>query len=53
VFALRLLAATNAGAGAVIEKGVIRYVYIIVDFSWCMSQTDMKVRRCSTSCAGG
>jgi transcription initiation factor TFIIH subunit 2 len=29
----------------VIEKGVIRYLYLVLDVSWCMEQTDLKPSR--------
>ena len=38
-------AGANGTTTAVIEKGVIRYLYIIIDLSWCMNQNDMKPSR--------
>lgn len=46
----RLRAASLAQGGgegavrAVIEKGVIRYLFVVLDFSWCSGQNDLKVR---------
>ena len=34
-----------AGQGGVIEKGVIRYLFVILDFSWHSGQNDLKVQQ--------
>jgi len=36
---------SGGGVGRVIEKSVIRYLYIIVDFSWSINQNDIKPTR--------
>lgn len=41
----RALSIGGGGVGSVIEKGVIRYIYIIIDCSWCMNSNDMKPSR--------
>lgn len=35
--------------GGVIEKSVIRYLYVVVDMSWNMQQNDLKVRIAETA----
>ncbi len=41
---LTSLSSSSKGGASVIEKGVIRYLYLILDFSWCMNQSDVDMK---------
>src|SRR4051794_1104909 len=41
----RLDAATSVGSGVVIERCVLRYVFVLLDCSWAMDGVDLKPSR--------